>query len=115
MGKWVGDGNQREFVLVKGRKILENEGGFQLREEKETCIVNSDGKTNSWDSILIYLLIALSGGYHFWSDFFYSGTDIFFLGGIYNQICRTLINIIPAGLFSSMDFFRLKTLDYGLE
>lgn len=29
---------------AKGRKILANDGGFQLREDKGTSIVNSDSK-----------------------------------------------------------------------
>jgi len=44
-------------ILAKGRKIIENDGGFQLREEKGTYIVNSDSKKDdigpqnvySWD------------------------------------------------------------------
>lgn len=31
-------------IPAKGRKILENDGGFQLREEPGTYIVNSDSK-----------------------------------------------------------------------
>ena len=31
-------------TLAKGRKILENDGGFHLREEMGTYIANSDSK-----------------------------------------------------------------------
>ena len=31
-------------ALAKGRKILENEEGFELREEDGTYMVNNDGK-----------------------------------------------------------------------
>jgi len=31
-------------ILAKGRKILENDGGFHLREEMGTYIPNSDSK-----------------------------------------------------------------------
>ena len=30
--------------MAKGRKILENEEGFELREEDGTYMVNNDGK-----------------------------------------------------------------------
>ena len=33
-------------ILAKGRKILENDGGFQLREEMGTYIANSDIKND---------------------------------------------------------------------
>ena len=33
-------------TLAKGRKIIENDGGFQLREEMETYFTNLDRKRN---------------------------------------------------------------------
>ncbi len=41
-------------ILAKGRKILENDGGFHLREEMGTYIANSDIDNNNTSSINTY-------------------------------------------------------------
>jgi hypothetical protein len=37
---------EKSGILAKGQKILENDGGFQLREEMGTYIANSDIKND---------------------------------------------------------------------
>lgn len=44
-------------ILSKGRKIIENDGGFHLREETGTYIANNEGKKANIDAENTYLWI----------------------------------------------------------
>ena len=43
-------------ILAKGRKILENDEGFQLREETESYIANFDAKNDDIGAKNAYFL-----------------------------------------------------------